>query len=278
MQVSFRNDKKTLYLVSTPIGNLEDITFRAIKTLQEVAVIFAEDTRVTSKLLNHYNISKELITYHDHNRHDGAKRVIELLEEGLDVALVSDAGTPGISDPGYELVNYVIEAGFNVVSIPGASASITALTSSGLKMEPHLFVGFLPRKNSEIKSELQKILEVEATLIFYESPFRVKDTLNHLLDVLGDRKVAISRELTKMFETVIRTTLSEAITMEHDTRGEYVIIVEGYIKKESNKTIEELYLKYKDLELSEKDVFKKISLELGVSKRDVYQKIKIDNK
>lgn len=278
MQVSFRNDKKTLYLVSTPIGNLEDITFRAIKTLQEVAVIFAEDTRVTSKLLNHYNISKELITYHDHNRHDGAKRVIELLEEGLDVALVSDAGTPGISDPGYELVNYVIEAGFNVVSIPGASASITALTSSGLKMEPHLFVGFLPRKNSEIKSELEKILEVEATLIFYESPFRVKDTLNHLLDVLGDRKVAISRELTKMFETVIRTTLSEAITMEHDTRGEYVIIVEGYIKKESNKTIEELYLKYKDLELSEKDVFKKISLELGVSKRDVYQKIKIDNK
>ena len=278
MQVSFRNDKKTLYLVSTPIGNLEDITFRAVKTLQEVAVIFAEDTRVTSKLLNHYNISKELITYHDHNRHDGAKRVIELLEEGLDVALVSDAGTPGISDPGYELVNYVIEAGFNVVSIPGASASITALTSSGLKMEPHLFVGFLPRKNSEIKSELEKILEVEATLIFYESPFRVKDTLNHLLDVLGDRKVAISRELTKMFETVIRTTLSEAITMEHDTRGEYVIIVEGYIKKESNKTIEELYLKYKDLELSEKDVFKKISLELGVSKRDVYQKIKIDNK
>lgn len=278
MQVSFRNDKKTLYLVSTPIGNLEDITFRAIKTLQEVAVIFAEDTRVTSKLLNHYNISKELITYHDHNRHDGAKRVIELLEEGLDVALVSDAGTPGISDPGYELVNYVIEAGFNVVSIPGASASITALTSSGLKMEPHLFVGFLPRKNSEIKSELEKILEVEATLIFYESPFRVKDTLNHLLDVLGDRKVAISRELTKMFETVIRTTLSEAITMEHDTRGEYVIIVEGYTKKESNKTIEELYLKYKDLELSEKDVFKKISLELGVSKRDVYQKIKIDNK
>lgn len=278
MQVSFKDKKPTLYLVPTPIGNLEDMTFRAIETLKKVEVVFAEDTRVSGILLKHFNISTKLSSYHDHERHDKIPSVINYLKEGFDVALISDAGTPGISDPGYELINAVIEENFYVVSIPGAVASITALVSSGLKMQPHTFIGFLPRKNSEMNFELKRLSKLGSTLIFYESPFRVKKTLESLLEVLGNRKVVISKELTKIYEMIIRTTLEEAVLMDISTKGEYIIMVEGYTSNEEKlPSIMELYNQYKDQGINEKEVFKLIATELKIPKREVYQKIKIDS-
>ena len=277
-QVSFKNSKKTLYLVSTPIGNLEDITYRAINTLNSVSIVFAEDTRTSSILFKHYNINTKMISYHEHEKYDKIDLVLNYLKNGEDVALISDAGTPGISDPGFELVLKVIEQGFNVVSIPGATASITALTSSGLLMQPHLFVGFLPRKTNEIKFELNKYINLKATLIIYESPFRVKNTLKLLHEVYGNRKVVLARELTKLFETITRTTLLESLDLEINTKGEYVILVEGYIEEEIKLSIEELYEKYDNEGYKEKVIFEKIAKDLNISKKDVYQKIKIDNK
>ena len=277
-QVSFKNSKKTLYLVSTPIGNLEDITYRAISTLNSVSIVFAEDTRTSSILFKHYNINTKMISYHEHEKYDKIDLVLNYLKNGEDVALISDAGTPGISDPGFELVLKVIEQGFNVVSIPGATASITALTSSGLLMQPHLFVGFLPRKTNEIKFELNKYINLKATLIIYESPFRVKNTLKLLHEVYGNRKVVLARELTKLFETITRTTLLESLDLEINTKGEYVILVEGYIEEEIKLSIEELYEKYDNEGYKEKVIFEKIAKDLNISKKDVYQKIKIDNK
>jgi len=277
-QVSFKNSKKTLYLVSTPIGNLEDITYRAINTLNSVSIVFAEDTRTSSILFKHYNINTKMISYHEHEKYDKIDLVLNYLKNGEDVALISDAGTPGISDPGFELVLKVIEQGFNVVSIPGATASITALTSSGLLMQPHLFVGFLPRKTNEIKFELNKYINLKATLIIYESPFRVKNTLKLLHEVYGNRRVVLARELTKLFETITRTTLLESLDLEINTKGEYVILVEGYIEEEIKLSIEELYEKYDNEGYKEKVIFEKIAKDLNISKKDVYQKIKIDNK
>lgn len=276
MQISFKNDKPTLYLVSTPIGNLEDITFRAVNTLKEVAVIFAEDTRVTKRLLEHYQIETLVSSYHEHEKHDKAKVILEKLSRGLSVALVSDAGTPGISDPGFELVNYVIENDFNVVSIPGPSASITALVSSGLLIEPHFFIGFLPRKKTELANKLKELKNIEATLIFYESPFRVSQTINQMQNIFGNRKVVLARELTKIFETYLRTTLDEAVKIEHNTKGEYVILVEGFKKSKSKKSVKELYAEFIEAGYNEKEAFKLVSEELNISRREVYQEIKID--
>lgn len=278
MQESFKNNKSTLYLVSTPIGNLDDMTIRAVDTLKKVDLILAEDTRVSGILLKHFNINNKLESYHDHNRFEKIADVLKLLEEGKNIALISDAGTPGISDPGYELINGVIKAGFNVCSIPGATASIAALTSSGLLMQPHLFVGFLPRKTNEIKAELNKYLKLKATLIFYESPFRVKNTLKVLYEVYGNREVVLARELTKMFETITRTNLSDAQNLDINTKGEYVILVSGYKESEVSLSIEELYQKYFDEGYREKVIFDKIASDLKISKRDVYQKIKIEGK
>lgn len=274
MQESFRNDKKTLYLVSTPIGNLKDITYRAVEVLSNVEVIFAEDTRTSMRLLSHYNIKTKMKSYHEHNKLEKENDVLWYLENGFDVALISDAGTPGISDPGFEIANKVIEKGFNVSSIPGATASMTALVSSGLKMQPNLFLGFLPRKESEITLFLNKYLTVDATLIFYESPFRIDKTINYLFEILGDRKVVIARELTKIYETFIRTTLKEAIKMEFINKGEYVILVEGFIQEESNLSVIDLFVKYQKLGLDDMTNMKLIAKELGISKREVYDKIK----
>lgn len=274
MQESFRNDKKTLYLVSTPIGNLKDITYRAVEVLSNVEVIFAEDTRTSMRLLSHYNIKTKMKSYHEHNKLEKENDVLWYLENGFDVALISDAGTPGISDPGFEIANKVIEKGFNVSSIPGATASMTALVASGLKMQPNLFLGFLPRKESEITLFLNKYLTVDATLIFYESPFRIDKTINYLFEILGDRRVVIARELTKIYETFIRTTLKEAIKMEFINKGEYVILVEGFIQEESNLSVIDLFVKYQKLGLDDMTNMKLIAKELGISKREVYDKIK----
>lgn len=273
-QVSFKNDKKTLYLVSTPIGNLEDITHRAINILKTVGVVFAEDTRTSSVLFKHYDINTKMISYHEHEKYDKIDLVLNYLNSGEDVALISDAGTPGISDPGFELVDKVVDNGFNVVSIPGATASITALTSSGLLMQPHLFIGFLPRKTNEIKSELNKYINLKATLIIYESPFRVKNTLKMLYECYGNRRVVLARELTKLFETITRTTLLDSLDLEINTKGEYVILVEGYKEEKVNLSIEELYEKYNNEGYKEKVIFEKIAKDLNISKRDVYQKLK----
>lgn len=273
-QVSFKNDKKTLYLVSTPIGNLEDITHRAINILKTVGVVFAEDTRTSSVLFKHYDINTKMISYHEHEKYDKIDLVLNYLNSGEDVALISDAGTPGISDPGFELVDKVVDNGFNVVSIPGATASITALTSSGLLMQPHLFIGFLPRKTNEIKFELNKYINLKATLIIYESPFRVKNTLKMLYECYGDRRVVLARELTKLFETITRTTLARSLDLEINTKGEYVILVEGYKEEKVNLSIEELYEKYNNEGYKEKVIFEKIAKDLNISKRDVYQKLK----
>lgn len=277
MQTSFKDKKPTLYIVSTPIGNLEDITYRAINILNEVSVVFAEDTRVSSKLFKHYGIKTNLISYYEERKYEKIDLVLDQLKAGLDVALISDAGTPGISDPGFELIEKVIENNFYVVSIPGATASIAALTSSGLKMQPHLFVGFLPRKESEIKSVLNEYRTVKATLIFYESPHRITKTLKSLLACLGNRKVVLARELTKMFETLDRTNLEEAINKEHNIKGEYVILVEGYVKEAIiNPDINAYVDKYIKQGFSEKEAMRLTANELNISRRDVYQKIKVE--
>lgn len=276
MQLSYKNEKPTLFIVSTPIGNLEDITYRAVNTLKSVSVIFAEDTRVSGILLKHYGIEAKLASYHEHQKYEKIDDVLKYLNEGVNVALISDAGTPGISDPGVELVQAIIDNGFNVVSIPGVTASVTALTSSGLLMQPHLFIGFLPRKDNEIKGVLTKYQKLEATLIFYESPFRVKNTLETLYEVYGNRKVVLARELTKIFETIIRTNLKDALDLEINTKGEYVILVEGFNGEEIKYSIEELYEKYSKEGYIEKVIFEKIAKELNISKKEVYRKIKIE--
>lgn len=278
MQVSFKEKKPTLFLVATPIGNLEDMTFRAINTLKEVDVIFAEDTRTSGILLKHFNIDNKLQSYHDHSKYEKIDDVISYLVKGLDVALISDAGTPGISDPGFELVEAVIETGFYVVSIPGAVASITALVSSGLKMQPHTFVGFLPRKNNEIKTVLTSYAKHHSTLIFYESPFRVSKTLELMYEVFGNRKVVVSKELTKIYETIIRTTLKDSLDIEFSIKGEYIIMVDGYDDSDKEMpSIMELYNEYIEEGISEKEVLKMIATTLKISKKEVYQKVKIDN-
>jgi 16S rRNA (cytidine1402-2'-O)-methyltransferase len=219
----------TLYLVATPIGNLEDVTLRALRILREVSVIAAEDTRRTKKLLAHYEIHTSLLSYHEHNKQAQGIRLMEMLKEG-DVALVSDAGTPGLSDPGYELVRAALESGHPITSIPGPSAPIAALVASGLPTDAFVFLGYLPRRQSDRRKLLESLADAQRTLLFFEVPHRVKGTLEDLEDVFGgERKVAICRELTKVHEEVLRGTFCqmrlhfEAV----EPRGEFTLVVAG---------------------------------------------------
>ena len=227
-QESYNNDNPTLYLVATPIGNLEELTPRAIKILNEVSIIACEDTRNTIKLLSHFGIKTKLITYHNFNEDASSEGLIKLMMEGNSVALVSDAGYPLVQDPGVSIVNKCIEHGFNVVTISGANASINALVSSGLRVEPHLFYGFLSSNQNQVKKELELIKELPYTLVFYESVHRINKTLDSLLEILGDRKICLCRELTKKFETFYRGTITEIIANFNDNKGEFVIVVDGY--------------------------------------------------
>jgi 16S rRNA (cytidine1402-2'-O)-methyltransferase len=278
MQKSFKEEKPTLYIVSTPIGNLKDITFRAIDILNEVDAILCEDTRTSGVLLNHYQIKKPLISYHEFNKLDQENRILNLLIEGKNLALISDAGTPGISDPGFEIIQKVIEKGYFVVSIPGPSAILAALVSSGLIIQPFTFLGFLPRKQSEMKDLLKGYVKRKETLVIYESPMRIAKTLEILFQVLGNRKIALSRELTKTFETIIRTTLLDSLTMEHNTKGEYVIIIEGdhVIQTEFDETIENHVKRYMLQGNTEKDSMKLVAKDRNTSKSEVYAAIKIN--
>ena len=218
----------TLYIVPTPIGNLEDITLRALRVLREVDLIAAEDTRTTGRLLAHFEIKTPLISYHEHNKLARLDAILQALQEG-DVALVSDAGTPGLSDPGYELIQAAVEAGIPVVPLPGASALLPALVASGLPTDHFLYLGFLPRRASKRRAALESVREHPYTLVFYEAPHRLLETLADLADVLGDRRVAVARELTKLHEEIWRGTLTGALERfrERPPRGEITLIVAG---------------------------------------------------
>ncbi len=277
MQKSFKEIKPTLYVVSTPIGNLKDITLRALEVLKEVDFILAEDTRTSGVLLSHYEIKKPMISYHEFNKNFKEDQIIKLLDEGKNLALISDAGTPGISDPGYEIILKVIDKGYHTVSIPGASAILSALVVSGLIIQPFTFIGFLPRKVSEVKALLKDYINRKETLVIYESPLRVEKTIQSLYEHLGDRKVVLARELTKTFETIIRTTLKEATTLEHNTKGEYVIIIEGATKAlDLSLSIPKLVKQYIKEGLSEKDAMKAVAKDRNIPKNDVYKAFKIE--
>jgi 16S rRNA (cytidine1402-2'-O)-methyltransferase len=224
IQKSYEKDGKgILYVVPTPIGNLDDITYRALNVLKEATIIAAEDTRNTMKLLNHFSIATPLISYHEHNKRGRGEQLIERLKKGDSIALVSDAGMPAISDPGYEVVRDAIAQDIKVVVLPGANAALCALVGSGLPSEHFYFYGFLPRKPKEKKKELEKLKPLEATLIFYESPYRVSDTLQDLYSVFGNRNIAVVREISKRFEEYVRGNLEELIDVykNKQLKGEF---------------------------------------------------------
>ncbi|MBE6087115.1 MAG: 16S rRNA (cytidine(1402)-2'-O)-methyltransferase [Clostridium beijerinckii] len=271
-----------LYLVPTPIGNLKDITLRALETLRDVDIIAAEDTRQTLKLLNHFEIKKTLISYHKFNEQIKSDKIIDLLMEGNNVALVSDAGTPGISDPGSVIVGRCIEKKINFEVLPGATAITTALVYSGLDTTKFLFRGFLPRENKERKIVTNDLLQSQETIIFYEAPHRLIDTLEFLLDTFGDRKIAVCRELTKIYQEIYRGTLKEAAQyfLENKPRGEFVLVLEGKrleeIKEEQREewihlSIEEHIVKYINGGASKKEAIKLVAKERELPKSEVYK-------
>lgn len=278
---SFMNEKGVLYLVATPIGNLEDITLRALRVLREADLIAAEDTRQTLKLLNHFEIKKPLVSYFEHNKSEKGGFLIRQLLEGKNLALVSDAGSPGISDPGEELVALAVENGINVTMIPGPAAVITGLVISGLPTGRFSFEGFLPMNRKNRNERLLSIKEDTRTLVFYEAPHKLIHTLKDIHSVLGNRRISLARELTKRFEEVIRCTLEEAVAKyETETaKGEFVLIVEGadqnQLEEDRKKDWEKITLKdhlemHMNNGLSKKDAIKKVADERGLSKRDVY--------
>ncbi|MDI6710759.1 MAG: 16S rRNA (cytidine(1402)-2'-O)-methyltransferase [Bacillota bacterium] len=268
-------DPGTLYLCATPIGNLEDITLRALRVLREVDLIAAEDTRRTRKLLAHYDIPTPLVSYHAHNRESRGKELLARLRDGRSIALVSDAGTPGVSDPGAALVARAVAEGVPVVAIPGASAALTALVVSGLPTARFAFEGFLPRKGrAKVLAELARETR---TLVVFESPRRVVHTLEELLAVMGDRRVAVARELTKKFEEVFRGTLSEALAhfREREPRGEFTLVIEGAVsggaaeacgQQDLRAAVEELVASGAD----RREAVKEVARRYGVPRRNVY--------
>lgn len=265
----------TLYIVSTPIGNLEDITLRAVRILKEVDAIAAEDTRHTQKLLNKFDIHTPLTSYHDHNKEEKAPVLIARMLEGKNVALVSDAGTPGISDPGYFLINLAIDQKIPVVPVPGATAAIAALSVSGLPTDRFVFEGFLPSKHTARLKRLEELTKEERTLIFYEAPHRILRTLDDMQTVLGDRKAVLTRELTKVHEQVIRGSLSEVKKKleEGSMKGEFTVILQAAIE-EPMKPVDTLeYLKNLMLhrDLSKKEAVAIAAEELGLPKKEVYK-------
>lgn len=268
-----------LYIVATPIGNLDDITLRAIKTLKDADIIAAEDTRHTLKLLNHLQISKPLISYYKQNEKIKTEILIEKLKEGKNIALVSDAGTPVISDPGEEVVKVAIENNIKVVPIPGPCALITALIASGINAKEFSFIGFLPVNKKEKKEKLQEVLEETKTLIFYEAPHKLISTLNEMYDILGDRKICLARELTKIHEEFVSDKISVLLKEIGEPKGEYVIIVEGNniskkeirINKLNELSIEEHYKYYENLGYEKKEIIKKIAKDKNINKNEIYK-------
>lgn len=268
-----------LYIVATPIGNLEDITLRAIKTLKEADIIAAEDTRHTLKLLNHLGISKPLISYYKQNEKVKTEILMEKLIMGKNVALVSDAGTPIISDPGEEIVKVAIQNNIKVVPIPGPSALITALIASGMNAREFSFIGFLPVNKKEKDEILKEIAQDTKTLIFYEAPHKLISTLSEMENILGNRKICLARELTKIHEEFLIGEISDLLEKMQEPKGEYVIIVEGSklskkeieVNKLNEMTVEEHYKYYENLGYEKKDIIKKIAKDRNVNKNEIYK-------
>ncbi len=272
----------TLYLCATPIGNLEDMTFRVIRTLKEVDLIAAEDTRNSIKLLNHFEIQTPMTSYHEYNKYEKGRKLVEKLQDGMNIALITDAGTPGISDPGEELVKMCYEAGIPVTSLPGAAACITALTLSGLSTRRFAFEAFLPTDKKEKELVLQEIERETRTIIMYEAPHRLLKTLKMLSERLGkERRITVCRELTKRHETAFATTLEEACAYynEQPPKGECVLVIEGRSREQiaqeekaqwEEMSIEEHMEHYLSQGIDKKEAMKKVAKDRGVSKRDIY--------
>ena len=272
--------KGKLYIVATPIGNLEDITLRAINVLKKVDFIIAEDTRHTLKLLNHLEITKPLISYYKQNEHIKSDSILNRIENGENVALVSDAGTPGISDPGEVIIKEAINRDIDVIPIPGACALINALIVSGLSTEHFYFYGFLPVNKKEKTDKLNEIKYIKSTIIFYEAPHKLEKTLQDIYDILGDRKIVLAKELTKIHEEYIRGNIKQVITqLPKEIKGEYVIIVEGSeftqneinLQELNNLTLDEHYKYYEKQNLDKKEIIKQIAKDRNVPKNDIYK-------
>ena len=272
----------TLYLCATPIGNLEDITYRVLRTLREVDLIAAEDTRNSIKLLNHFEIQTPMTSYHEFNKIDKAYQLVAKLKEGKNIALITDAGTPGISDPGEDIVRICYEEGIEVTSLPGAAACITALTMSGRPTRRFAFEAFLPKDKKERAAVLAELKEETRTIILYEAPHHLRKTVRELLDVLGDRELTVCRELTKKHEEKIQTTFSSLLSYyeEKEPRGEYVLVICGKsreeIVKEQQASWEEMSIEahmehYESQGIDHKEAMKLVAKDRGVSKRDIYQ-------
>ncbi|ESL04151.1 S-adenosylmethionine-dependent methyltransferase, YraL family [Catonella morbi ATCC 51271] len=271
-----------LYLCATPIGNLEDITFRVVRTLKEVDVVAAEDTRNSIKLLNHFEIKTPLTSYHEFNKYDKAKVLVSRMLGGENIALITDAGTPGISDPGEELVRQCYEAGVEVTSLPGAAACVTALTLSGLSTRRFAFEAFLPADKKEKAAILEELKSETRTIIIYEAPHRLKKTIAELLSVLGNRRLTAVKELTKLHENVFLTTFEEALAYyeENEPRGEFVLVIEGRdieeLKKEKEASFLEMDINehmklYLDKGMDKKEAMKAVAVDRGIPKREVYK-------
>lgn len=271
------NIKGKLYLIPTPIGNLDDITLRALNTLKEVDIVFAEDTRETFNLLKYYNINKKIESCHKYSEMKNKEKILKILKEGKTIGFVSDRGTPLISDPGNFVVNEVIKENIPVIALPGATALIPALNMSGLDNERFLFYGFLNNKKNTAKKELNKLKDVEYTMVFYESPRRLKTTLELMLEAFGNRKISIVREISKLHEEIIRDSIENVTKIIDDIKGEIVIVVE---KKKNNKleTISTNYIELvKEMQeegYSKKDAIKEVSLKYNISKNKLYEECK----
>lgn len=277
----------TLYLIATPIGNLEDITHRAVRLLGEVDVIACEDTRHTKKLLNHYDINTRTISYHEHNERERSMELIERLKSGADVAVVSDAGTPGISDPGFRLARLAIDCDVQVVPVPGASALISALVASGLPTDEFFFGGFLPARSGARRARLAELRSLPATLIFYEGPHRIAATLKDAQEILGERQAVVARELTKMHEEIARGSLSELaarFSSPESARGEMVLMIDRTVlpgksvPNQSDASVSALVMEFEAKGLDHRPALKKAARELGLSRDEAYRRLVSERK
>lgn len=281
IQKSNLDNTSTLYLVPTPIGNFDDMTFRSVEVLKNVDIIYCEDTRVTKVLLSHFQISTPLKSYHIFNETERLDEILNNLKKGLNIALVSDAGLPCISDPGFLISKYVIENNYNVVSLPGASASLTALIASGLPNDKFYFNGFLNSKQSQRIKQLKDLVDIKETIIIYEAPHRIKETLQDIYEIFGNRNIVIARELTKKYEEYIRGSIEEIINNVSDLKGEIVLIVEGCKEKKEIIDLNKLSIKehfdyYKQQGIDDNEAMKRVAKDRNVSKSIIYKEIKCD--
>lgn len=273
------DDSPSLYLIPTPVGNMEDITLRSINTLKMVDLLLCEDTRVTAELLHKLDIKKKLIHSDDHNEDSLKEMVLLKLQEGLNIGLVTDRGTPIISDPGYKIVEFVSRKGFNVISLPGPTAFVPALTMSGINPAPFLFYGFLNSKESKRIKELESLKKLPYTIILYEAPHRIHDMLKSLLQVFGNRRIALCREISKKYEEAIRGTIGEVLEIVDTLKGEMVVVVEGNLEQEdfSTMTILEHINLYLEDGMTEKEAIKKVAVDRGIPKSIVYKEYHIEH-